>query len=507
MDKKQAYVTLLINSKKILNSFEEEAKTSSAYIEARRIYYLTFAGILRSNIPKEKTETEIKIKVNDVEYIAEINLIKQIMGNSYDLIEFINSNIEQNVVQEESTRNSVSVETSDTAKDDYNMRRENNRDEEQIYKERQNYNRDKEERRDDYKDERDYRHGRDERVNDDRYDRYDRDERRYRDRDEYRYMDRDRAERRYRDEREENYARRERRERDYDKREEQNVEVQKTHDIEIKPNLVAAVPVINKEETIIEEKLETEVNNVEEKNENEVIQESDNVTEDVAENVNDIQANEEEVSKDEDASIDKLWFEKYEDDIPDAKLKTSLLFDEYLFKIEKNSETEYVRVIVYPMYYCYDEHISTSVLVGMESDSICRVYISEGDTKNIKASFNEDNFIIRGKWVDGQFNSQVYYSKKKPEEVVSFEKKEYRPEEPTKNTHLIMNRLTDKVHVFPLSLTNDNRTGLTLAVAYSEEENTLLLPMKNGLLPLSKKDNYIVQPYWVDNNRKFVCRE
>lgn len=461
MDKKQAYTKLLINSKNILESYTEEDKHTSSYIEARRIYYLTFAGILRSNIKKEKDEKQIKITIDDVEYVAEINLIKQIMGNSYNLIEFINSenNIEQNTIQEESSQKPIEVETN-MVKNDYKTNQNEERVQEEPREEKRVPNRNSDERRHDDRDERDRR-----------------------------YADRERDERRYRDidEREQRYARRE--------REERNIEVEKTDNIEIKPELTAAVPIINKEETVIEEKHETEI-----------VQTSDNEKEIISETSNDVQDNIEE-KEPEDISVDTLWFEKYPEDGPDEKTKSSLLFDEYTFKIEKNDELEYIRVIVYPLYYCYDEHISTSVLVGMESDSICRAFISEGDTKNIKANFNDDNFIIRGKWVDGKFNSQVYYNKKKSEDKVSFEKTEYRPEEPTQSTHLIISRLTDKVHIFPLTLANDSRSGLALAVAYSEEENTLLTPMKNGQLPLSKKDNCINQTYWKDNNRIFVCRE
>lgn len=417
MDKKQAYIKLLINSKNILESYTEEDKHSSAYIEARRIYYLTFAGILRSNIEKEKDEKQIKITIDDVEYVAEINLIKQIIGDSFNTIKF-KEDIEETIPSEESSSNYTYVPADNISKelekDSINKSEVNEKikeKQEQLEPPKENL--------------------------------------------------------------------------DYKKENKEPIE------LNIKPPVIEEVsmPISvpeNLEPAKPAETTEQMTENITVSNEG--IIESINIEKDIP-------------------SVDTLWFEKYPEDGPDEKTKSSLLFDEYTFKIEKNNELEYIRVVVYPMYYCYDEHISTSVLVGMESDSVCRAFISEGDTKNIKANFNDDNFIIRGKWVDGKFNSQVYYNKKKSEDKVSFEKIEYRPEEPTQSTHLIISRLTDKVHIFPLTLANDSRSGLALAVAYSEEENTLLIPMKNGQLPLSKKDNCIKQTYWKDNNRIFVCRE
>lgn len=188
---------------------------------------------------------------------------------------------------------------------------------------------------------------------------------------------------------------------------------------------------------------------------------------------------------------DKFYCNKYPDDKPGKKTADSFVYDQYLITAENLK----IRVNVFPLKYMDSAPVATDVFIAFKGNNgAYRGYISsENGNKMIRATFDQYEFIIRGKWINGNFESSLQLAK--PAQI-QIDKTQHRPVNPTSTTHEIIEKNGLKLHLFPTDWVNNPKTGVAGALIYSETEKVIMMPDSMTQIPYSKERNNLIQVYW-----------
>lgn len=173
------------------------------------------------------------------------------------------------------------------------------------------------------------------------------------------------------------------------------------------------------------------------------------------------------------------------------KRQDSFVYDQYLI----DTGDLKIRVNIFPLRYMKSAPVSSDIFIVFKGNNgTYRGYkSSKNGNKLIRAAFDKYEFIARGKWINGKFETSLTLSK--PAEI-QIQKKEHRPDNPTATTHMILNKNGNELHVFPSDWVNNPKTGVAGAIIYSETEDAIMMPNPQTQIPYSKKSNEILQVYW-----------
>lgn len=203
---------------------------------------------------------------------------------------------------------------------------------------------------------------------------------------------------------------------------------------------------------------------------------------------------EQEMKETKEKSIANLYYnENYPRDMSDcSKLFDSFLFDQYLVEAENTR----ILVNIFPLYYTDNAPISSDIFIVFKSDAeVYRGYKSsfESERKLVRAIFDKYEFIARGKWINGNFESSLTLAKAAN---VTIQKKSHIPKNRTATTHMITTYDNNILHIFPTDWKNHEKTGVAGALIYSETEDVIMTPNPQTQIPYSKNKTDLIQVYW-----------
>ena len=173
------------------------------------------------------------------------------------------------------------------------------------------------------------------------------------------------------------------------------------------------------------------------------------------------------------------------------KRQDSFVYDQYLI----DTGDLKIRVNIFPLRYMKSAPVSSDIFIVFKGNNgTYRGYkSSKNGNKLVRAAFDKYEFIARGKWINGKFETSLTLSK--PAEI-QIQKKEHRPDNPAATTHMILNKNGNELHIFPSDWVNNPKTGVAGAIIYSETEDAIMMPNPQTQIPYSKKSNEILQVYW-----------
>ena len=183
---------------------------------------------------------------------------------------------------------------------------------------------------------------------------------------------------------------------------------------------------------------------------------------------------------------------KYPDDNGNKK-KNTFFYDQYF--ITHNDLK--IKVNVFPMKYSsHDEPVATDIFVTFKgSNGIFRGYKSnDNGIKTIRATFDNLEFLITGRWIAGKFTSTIKLLKAAE---INIKSNEVRPKNPTSTTHLLISTSNLRLHIFPTDWINHTNLGLVGTIVYSENDQTIFLPNPQYQTPIQKDNsNDFLEAYW-----------
>mgnify|MGYP004629750087 CR=1 FL=1 len=171
------------------------------------------------------------------------------------------------------------------------------------------------------------------------------------------------------------------------------------------------------------------------------------------------------------------------------KLLNTFYYDRYDIKCNNVSFT----LNVYPLKRQAIAMLGTMIFVTLyDGNEYFRGYISENEHKtSITFTYNDFVINVTGKWRNGKFITTVM--NRTNSENTTYDKTEFRPEKETENTHLIMNLVNQKIHVFPAMFENHIRHGLCGCCIYNETTNEIFSPTGQFLISYSKQTDSMLE--------------
>ncbi len=201
-------------------------------------------------------------------------------------------------------------------------------------------------------------------------------------------------------------------------------------------------------------------------------------------------------------------FKKYPNlpsDPENGKLADTFLYNQHRLTITQNGETKEYEFYIYPLKVEKDNLSTDIFVVGVMNHKYIRASISRGKTAAVTIAFN-DNFLVRGSWKKGAFQTQIMYMSEKEadvqDELVAYDTRK------TKTQYTYMNIPTDtddEVYLFPGSIKeNDDTTGLARAamVLKTKKDVMVLSPTQEGIFALNNGAVQI-ECYWIGDRLEY----
>lgn len=179
-----------------------------------------------------------------------------------------------------------------------------------------------------------------------------------------------------------------------------------------------------------------------------------------------------------------------------------LIVDNYTIEY-KNSEKETVKkisVLVTPLHLEMEDCFMTQIIVHAKSGNKTKTYVSEDISRpSIQIKINNESFIVRGSWVNGNFQTLLYPQLDNGLEIVKT-LNSIRPGAVINAGHNINQYGNDIIHIFPLSSQNYSSEFVNIIVCVENKKNNLFQIGKNLHNKKIEIEPYIISAKW-NNNR------
>jgi len=208
--------------------------------------------------------------------------------------------------------------------------------------------------------------------------------------------------------------------------------------------------------------------------------------------------------------------DNYPDDPENAKSYLSLLYNYHEIKVKTTKKESMYKCYVYPLFMDDKDAITTKIVAIVTTWDMSRVRcgfssLSEKKSNGVTIEIDKINFMIRGKWEDGEFITSVNLIKNEETNTTMTDK--MKQEVPAKNTRTssfyqrVRGEDGSYINIFPLGvLRNDQETGIAPAI--------LLVETEEGKITATQKSNgefsvmfdgsvKTIQSYWQGND--LIC--
>lgn len=202
--------------------------------------------------------------------------------------------------------------------------------------------------------------------------------------------------------------------------------------------------------------------------------------------------------------------ERYRKDKSKEKYASTFLYNQHDIRIDFGEEgIGKITFYVYPLDVKTDSNIS-DIMVVAESGGLVRAAISRGQSSAVKIEYDQFPFIIRGRWKEGKFLSEINsldadLVNKMTDTVTS-----HIPENWTSTTYFKTEYHSTYFFAFPARYGENESTGYALtAMAVLDHDNlTIYTPQPDGGYEITCADGTALEIglYWIDIPQKLCCK-
>lgn len=190
---------------------------------------------------------------------------------------------------------------------------------------------------------------------------------------------------------------------------------------------------------------------------------------------------------------------RYNKDPEQTKNLDTFCVDAVRLTYEENNNKAIVDFNIFPLKFVENAPI-TDVMVVALSGNIVRAGISRGTSAAVQIDFDEMSFMIRGKWVDGKFVSQVNCLDNRFANKFKQTNTCYMPVNRTYTTFM-QEVFENKLYsFFPATIRRNTQQGTAPAAMVFEEDGTLKIILSNETDSFNMIDKdglpYKIQLYW-----------
>ncbi|WP_141400994.1 hypothetical protein [Lacrimispora amygdalina] len=141
--------------------------------------------------------------------------------------------------------------------------------------------------------------------------------------------------------------------------------------------------------------------------------------------------------------------------------------------IKSNLSNKTISVLVTPLHLEYEDCFTTQIMVLAKSGSEIRTFVSEDYNRpSVQVKINDESFIVRGSWVNGEFQSLLYPQNNSEYEIIK-SLNSIRPEIACNAGHNISYIDDNIIHIFPLSSKNNDKGYVNIMVGLENKKNNL----------------------------------
>lgn len=197
-------------------------------------------------------------------------------------------------------------------------------------------------------------------------------------------------------------------------------------------------------------------------------------------------------------------------DAEGEKAESTFLYNVHTLTIDLGTRgTGVIKFYVYPLQYAKNSKIS-DIMVVAEAGGIVRAALSKGVSSSVRLLFEDFQFVIRGRWQDGSFISQVNPLNDEIIDNTKSEVKSVIPEKATSTMYMHQQFGGADLYIFPAKYGDNADTGyaLTAMAIATKDDVSVVTPTANGNYVLQGKDNkdYSIELYWISSPAKLRCQ-
>ena len=157
--------------------------------------------------------------------------------------------------------------------------------------------------------------------------------------------------------------------------------------------------------------------------------------------------------------------------IDKSELTTSLHGDLNTTRSDLPNKT--ISILVTPLHFGYEDCFTTQIMVLAKSGNEIRAFISEDYNRpSVQVKINDESFIVRGSWINGEFQSLLYPQNNSEYEIIK-SLNSIRPDISYNAGHNITYIDDNIIHIFPLSSKNNDKGYVNIMVGLENKKNNL----------------------------------
>lgn len=184
----------------------------------------------------------------------------------------------------------------------------------------------------------------------------------------------------------------------------------------------------------------------------------------------------------------------YEEDIS----LNDMIVDDYTLEYmdKDNSIVKTISVLVTPLHLEFEDCFMTQIMVLAKCGNEIIPYVSDDINRpSVQVKINSESLIIRGSWVNGNFQTILYPQNNSDYNIVK-KIKAIRPEKPYNCGHDIRMIKEDILHVFPLASQNSEDGYVNIMVCLENKKNNLYKIEKSSHTRVTEIGTYKVSAKW-----------
>lgn len=175
-----------------------------------------------------------------------------------------------------------------------------------------------------------------------------------------------------------------------------------------------------------------------------------------------------------------------------------MIVDDYTLEYmdKDNSIVKTISVLVTPLHLEFEDCFMTQIMVLAKCGNEIIPYVSDDINRpSVQVKINSESLIIRGSWVNGNFQTILYPQNNSDYNIVK-KIKSIRPEKPYNCGHDTRIIKDDIIHVFPLASQNSEDGYVNIIVCLENKKNNLYKIGKSSHTRVTEIGTYKVSAKW-----------